>query len=79
MLISVMKIMKPNDTVSMCQDITAEWNAREETKVLSEILKAMGQRPSQGGTLALGPGCSKCALGWEVGVRSDSLHFDTDK
>lgn len=36
MLISVVKIMKQNDKISMCQDITAEWNAREETKVFSE-------------------------------------------
>lgn len=36
MLISVVKIMIQNDKISMCQAITAEWNAREETKVFSE-------------------------------------------
>lgn len=45
MLIIVMKIMKQNDIIGTCQDIVAEWNAREETKVFSEIPKAIGPRP----------------------------------
>lgn len=33
----------------MCQDIAAEWNAREGTKAFSEIPKAIDPRPSQAG------------------------------
>lgn len=64
------------DIIGTCQDIVAEWNAREETKVFSEIPKAIGPRPYHAMMLVLGPGCSRGALGWEVGIMSGSPCFD---
>lgn len=56
-LVSVMKILviKQNDIIiGMCQVIAVEWNAKEGTKVFSEIPKAIGPRSSQAGTLVFG-------------------------
>lgn len=66
MLISVTKIMKQNDKITvMCQDMAAEWNAREGNKVFSEIPEATGPRSPQARTLILGSGCNRSDLGWE--------------
>lgn len=47
--------MKQNDKITgMCQVIAVEWNAKEGTKVFSEIPKAIGPRSSQAGTLNFG-------------------------
>lgn len=72
--------MKQNDVIAyICQDIAQNGMPAKEPQSVFWISLALGHRPSQAGTEALGCGCSRGVLECKVGVMSGPPSFDVDK